>query len=136
MTLEARIGGALALAGAIGRFGFDARPVEVELWEAVTYSGAAFLAIGLVRDVAIKLLRRGTAPRRSGEKLICLESLLGALLVASGLGLLAIDVRRAFHPAVASVAIWGALLLVLSGETKDLVLVLRREKDHANLIPW
>src|SRR5581483_10214079 len=129
MTLEGKLGGVLAVAALVWRLGFASPAVDVELWEAVTYSGAAFLGIGLVRDIVIKLTKRTGAPQRSGEKLICFESLTGALLVASGLGLFGVDAKCTFHPVAASVALWGALLLVLSGETKDVVLVFKKEKD-------
>jgi hypothetical protein len=134
--VERILGGAIALAAIAAALGLERREVEVELWQVVAYSGAAFLAIGLVRDVWIKLARRASAPRRAGEKLICFESLAGALLVASGLALLGASVHRPFHPTVAGLALWGGLLVVLSGETKDLVIVFKREKDHLNVIPW
>jgi hypothetical protein len=136
VTPETVLGGALVLASAVWRFGFASSEVEVDAWEYVVYSGVALLAVGLVRDVAIKLRSGPREPRRAGEKVICFESVLGASLVGAGLLLLGADVHRLFHPALASLGIWAGFLLVLSGETKDVVMVFRREKDHINLIPW
>jgi hypothetical protein len=134
--VEKWIGAALVLGSALWRFGFAAPEVEVELWQYVAYTGVAFLAIGLVRDLAIKFSRAPREPRSAGEKLICFESVAGALLVAAGLSLLGLEVHRAFHPTLASLGIWAGFIFVASGETKDVVMVFRREKNHLNLIPW
>ena len=134
--IETGLGVLLALVAVVWRLGFESPEVEVDVWQYVTYTGVALLAVGLVRDVIVKLTHRGPPPRRAGEKLICFESTVGALLVASGLALLGAEVHRAFHPALASLALWGAFLLVVSGKTKDVVMVFRTEKNHANVIPW
>lgn len=135
--LEAILGLLVAMAALGARFtGFD-RDTDVELWQYVTYTGAGFLAIGLVRDVLI-LIRRGGArqPKRAGEKLICFESLAGSLLVVAGLALLLASVERQWHPSLSSLGIYAGAIFVASGGTKDVVLVFKREKDHMNLIPW
>lgn len=105
--LEAAIG-LLVAAAALGlRFTSFDRELEVQLWHYVTYTGATFLGIGLVRDVIIILAKGRTAkPLSKGEKLICFESVAGALLVASGLALLALEVDRAWHPALSSLGLY------------------------------
>ena len=110
--------------------------IGVELWQAVTYTGVALLGIGLVRDLYIKFLVKAEAPKRAGEKLICLESLLGMLLVSSGLALYLLGVARPFEPEAATLGIALGVIFIASDWIKDVVVVFRRKKDHLNLIPW
>jgi hypothetical protein len=137
MTPESWIGGGLAAAGLVWRLAFPHPSVEIEFWQGVTFTGAAFLAVGLVRDVLILLLAKRTCPpKRAGEKTICLESLVGPLLVFAGLGILGAGVHHAFRPPLPSVGIYLGLLFIVSGRTKDVVVVFRREPNHMNVIPW
>jgi hypothetical protein len=131
------VAGLVIALGALGLrlLGHD-REVEVELWQYVTYTGAALLALGLVRDVLALPCRCQVKPHRAGEPTICVESLTGLLLVSSGLALYLLDVSRSWHPALSSLGFYAGALCVVSKRMKDTVLVLRREKDHANLIPW
>jgi hypothetical protein len=137
MTPEAKIGGLLFVGMLAWRLGFTYPTVDVDLWQYITYSGGAFLAIGLVRDVIIKLTAKSAcAPRRAGEKMICLESLVGPMLVFGGLVLLAVGVHNVWRPPVPMLGIYLAALFIVSGMTKDIVIVFRREKNHINVIPW
>jgi hypothetical protein len=136
MRIEGILGTLVLVASIAWRLALAYASVEVELWQVVTWTGAAFLAIGLVRDVVIRLTVERRPPARAGEKLICFESAAGALLVAAGLALLALDVHRAFLVAQPTVASWAGALLIASGLTKDVVMVFKREKNHANIIPW
>ncbi|MBI3725287.1 hypothetical protein HY251_15250 [bacterium] len=135
--IEAALGLLVAGAALVFRFAGSDREVEVQLWHYVTYTGAAFLAIGLVRDM-ILILKRGRTekPRHAGEKLICFESVSGALLVMAGMALYLVGVERAWHPDLSWLGVYAGGLFVVSGQTKDVVMVFKREKDHANLIPW
>jgi hypothetical protein len=136
MRIEGILGALVLVASIAWRFALAHASVEVELWQVVTWTGAAFLAIGLVRDVVLRLTVERRPPVRAGEKLICFESVAGALLVAAGLALLALDVHRIFLVAQPTVASWAGALLITSGLTKDVVMVFKREKNHANIIPW
>ena len=131
--------GALAFVGGAACLAVRDTPVvSVELWQAITYSGVAFLGVGLARDLW-RIMRRtpGEArPKRAGEPLICFESLAGGLLVVVGLLALAGDVRRTFQPQAAALAAYAGVLLVLSGLTRNTVIACRCEKDHASVIPW
>lgn len=134
--IEAVLGAVVVVASLAWRFAFAHSTVEVELWQTITYTGAAFLAIGLVRDVILKLTVKRGPPVRTGEKLICFESVVGTLLVAAGLALMALEVARPFMLASPTLATWVGALLIASGLTKDVVMVFKREKDHVNIIPW
>jgi hypothetical protein len=131
---------ALGVIGAIGcgvwRGVGGSPPIGIELWQLVAYTGVALLGIGLVRDLYIKFFVKAEAPKRAGEKLICFESLVGALLVASGLGLFGLGVTRPFDTVAATLGIYLGALFVVSDLIKDVVVVFKREKDHLNLIPW
>lgn len=137
MTPEAAIGALLIVAMTVWRFSFPYSKVDVEFWQYVTYSGGVFLAIGLVRDVIIKLTAKSTcAPQRAGEKMICLESLVGPLLVFGGLAALAVGVRELFRAPIPYLGMYLGVIFIVSGLTKDIVIVFRREKNHINVIPW
>jgi hypothetical protein len=133
---ESAFGVLLAVGCGIWRFAAGSPPAPTELWQLVAYTGVALLAIGLVRDLYIKFFMKAEAPKRAGEKLICLESLIGSLLVAAGLGLLGLGVTRPFETEAATLGVFLGGLFVVSDFMKDVVVVFRREKDHLNLIPW
>ena len=133
---EAALGVLVAIGCGVWRFAAGSPPVVVELWQLITYTGVALLGIGLVRDLYIKFLVKADAPKRAGEKLICFESLVGALLVAKGLALLGLGVARSFDTEVATLGVYLGALFVVSDLVKDVVVVFKREKDHLNLIPW
>lgn len=137
MKTELVLGTLTIAAGIVLRFtGLD-RPFPIELWQAVTWTGAAFLAMGLVRDLWIVATKTREKPvKKAGEKTLCFESGAGMLLVAAGLALLAVGVKRPFAPEAGWLVAYAGVLLIANGWTKDLVLVFRREKDHLNLIPW
>jgi len=137
MKLELGIG-AVVLLGAVGwRVAAEPPLVQAELWQAITYPGCALLGIGLVRDLWIKLVKRPVREaRRSGEKLICLESLVGALLVASGLGLLGLGVMHELDLRASTIGMALGVTFLVSGAIADVVVVFKRDKDHLNLIPW
>ncbi len=61
-----------------------------------------------MRDLWIKLFVKAQAPKRAGEKLICFESLVGSLLVASGLGLFGLDVVRRFDTKAPTLGVYLA----------------------------
>jgi hypothetical protein len=136
MRREALLGGVVIAGSAVWRIAAASPIVGVELWQLVTYTGVALLGVGLVRDLWIKFLVKAAAPRRTGEKLICLESLTGGLCVVAGLTLCGLGVARVFDVAAASLGVYAGVLLVASDFIKDVVVVFRREKDHLNLIPW
>ena len=104
-------------------------------------AGVVLLGAGLARDLARLALEepRGpaTADPRPGELRTCLESTLGLGAVAAGLAWRAWGVDRAPAPlpvgglvlALAAVAVFGHL-------TRNLVLVLRHEPAHRNVIFW
>jgi hypothetical protein len=136
MRREAAFGVIVAIGCGVWRGVGGSPAVGVELWELVTYTGVALLGIGLVRDLYIKFFMKAEAPKRAGEKLICFESLVGSLLVASGLGLFGLGVTRPFATETATLGVYLGVLFVVSDLIKDVVVVFKREKDHLNLIPW
>lgn len=134
---EAWLGGAVLLASLV-LFALPHGRVEVELGRAIAWTGAGFLAVGLVRDVTIKLsvAPQACPPQRAGEVTLCFESLGGALLVLLGLAALVARVHHALDVATPWVGVWAGALIALSGLTKDVVLAFRLERNHLNVIPW
>lgn len=106
----------------------------------VVLAGVVLLATGLARDLArITLLGRPIAPppdRHPGELRLCLESTLGLGAVTAGLS--------GWLWAAPSAAAWslGVLTLLLAvvaafGHlTRNLVLVVRAEPAHRNVVFW
>ena len=134
---EIVIGLLAAALSVVWRFAWPYRTIDVQFWEYVTYAGAAYLAVGLVRDVLIKLLSKsGGELRRAGEPTLCLESAVGPLMVAAGLAVLLAGVKHTFHAPMPYLGVALGALFIVSGLCKDVVLVFRKEKNHSSLIPW
>jgi hypothetical protein len=102
-------------------------------------AGLALLATGLVRDLAWLALRgRPTpvAPVGPREARICLESTLGVLAVAGGLA------WRLWAPGPPrsiglGVLVLGLALVATFGHlTRNVIVALRVEPDHRNIIFW
>lgn len=139
MIPEVLIGGLLIVGGAIWRLAFPGtyQVLNVQFWQWLTYSGAAYLAIGLVRDLYLKYAKKPTCPPvRAGEPTICLESTVGPIIVGMGIAVLAVGVRHVFHTPLPAIVIGLGVLFVLSGVSKDIVIVFRRDPNHISLIPW
>ena len=93
-------------------------------------AGVVLLAVGLARDLARIVLEGrpvATAPdRHPGELRLCLESALGLGAVAVGLAW-----RLAGGPVLAL-----AVVATLGHLTRNLVVVVRREPAHRNVVFW
>lgn len=142
ITLETVLG-ALMIAGGILTSAFIDSPAtyRIEFWQTFTWTGIGLLGIGLVRDIwlIIKARRAGKSARperAADEKPICVESLLGSILVLAGLLFLGLDVHRTFEPGWPGILLFLGFLFVVSGLIKDLVVVFKVEKDHGNVILW
>jgi hypothetical protein len=102
--------------------------------------GVVLLGSGLIRDLARLALEgrpAAVAPdRHPGELRLCLESTLGLIAVATGLGWWG---WSAGPPVDAPL---GAVVLALAGVaafghlTRNLVVVFRREPAHRNVVFW
>ncbi len=142
ITVETVLGSLCAAGGLAASVWMNDPPgISLPLWLAVDAVGAALLGIGLVRDLwlIVKARRAGRSARperKSADKPICLESLLGALLVAVGLVCLATGVQRPMTPSLPVLVTGAGLVFIVSGLIKDVVLVFRIEKDHGNVILW
>lgn len=125
-----------SIAWRVGGFA-DYPTVEIQFWQLVTYSGAAYLAVGLVRDVIIKIFLKAQCPIRKAEHpTICLESTIGPIIVFQGLGVMLAGVRHEYALAAPTLGIVFGALCILSGLLKDLVVTFQREKNHIAFIPW
>jgi hypothetical protein len=136
---EIVLGVLVLLSGITWRALGDSAHLPVQLWQAITYAGVAVLGVGLIRDLSIVIRRfrkKSGPPRCACDKMICLESTVGSLLVASGLGILLLGVQHEMLVRHASLAIAAGVVLIASGYGKDVVVIFRREKDHQNVIPW
>jgi len=143
ITLETILGALLIAGGAACLFFERAWPViGLKFWQGVTYSGVTLLGIGLIRDIGliVKARRAGVSAKKTREegadKPICVESVVGAIIVACGLVCLGFGVQRPMRPTVPALVLYLGLIFVISGLIKDLVLVFKVEKDHGNVILW
>lgn len=133
---EIVIGLLLAAAGLVWRFAFDPPERDVELWLLLTAAGGIYLAIGLVRDVMIKLFVKPGPPCKAEHPTICLESTIGPIVVAVGLAVLLIGIRFPFRPSYALLIVALGGLFAVSGLLKNVVVSFRIEKNHSSFLPW
>ena len=106
----------------------------------VVLGGVVLLASGLIRDLARIVLEGrpvvATPDRRPGELRLCLESTLGVTAVAAGLG------WRLWSGGGPSAVSLGGLVLALAAVatfghlTRNLVVVVRHEPAHRNVVFW
>jgi len=106
----------------------------------VVLAGVALLATGLARDLArIALLGRpiATMPdRHPGELRLCLESTLGLGAVAAGLAWWLWAATSAAAWSVGALALLLAVVAAFGHLTRNLVLVVRAEPAHRNVVFW
>jgi hypothetical protein len=106
----------------------------------VVLAGVVLLASGLARDLARLALedRPGaTAPDgRPGELLLCVESTLGLLAVAAGLGGWFWQAGPVIPVPVGGLVLGGAVVAAFGHLTRNLVVVFRREANHRNVVFW
>lgn len=106
----------------------------------VVLGGVVLLTSGLIRDLArIALEGRpvaATPDRHPGELRLCLESTIGLTAVAAGLG------WRLWSGGAPSAVSLGGLVLALAAVatfghlTRNLVVVMRHEPAHRNVVFW
>lgn len=103
-------------------------------------AGAMLLAVGLARDLArIALEGRpvATVPdRHPGELRLCLESTLGLGAVAAGLAWRLAGASAALPVSVGGGVLALAMVATLGHLTRNLVVVVRREPAHRNVVFW
>ena len=135
---EFAIGLLLIAGGTIWRFAFSFQEVPLELGELIAYCGAAYLGIGLVRDLILKYSGKPSceAPKRADLPTICFESFVGPIITAAGLALLVAGVQHPVRPSIPALVITLGVLFIVSGAAKDLVFKFAREKNHRSVIPW
>jgi len=138
-TVYQKIELGIALAGLLGGAGmliFAPGPVlTIAPDRLMKWLGVALLGQGLIRDVVL-LLSRGRGKAAGGEKkfLICLESTLGAGLVACSFLLAYLDPRQQFALSQAWLVLLFSALWLFGFATRDLVLEMRRDPNHLNLL--
>lgn len=103
------------------------------------YAAGLILGQGLIRDLALIVKRRvkGEAKTEGARlKCLCAESSLGLLVIVLGCAMLFLGIEKSvsFHQ-------WGLTgtafgIMVLGFLIKDYVVIVRKEKDHQNLIIW
>jgi hypothetical protein len=114
--------------------------VEITRPMLVVLAGVVLLASGLARDLArIALHGRpivASADGRPGELRLCLESTLGLLAVAVGLGGRVWQACPVIPVPVGGLVLGGAVVAALGHLTRNLVVVFRREANHRNVVFW
>lgn len=137
---ELGVGAAGLAAAAVAWVAFPA-PFSLSVPDLFRWSGVALLLQGFVRDLGILARRRAGAvsPHKGPPKRgwwICFESTLGLFLIGQSLLLLALGTGTAVQ-VVLPAAAWVALLSLwwfFGYATRELVLELRRDPDHLNLL--
>lgn len=103
------------------------------------YAAGLILGQGLIRDLSIIIRRRlkGEAkPEGSRMKCLCAESSLGLIVIFLGCLMLFLGIEKSvtFDQWALSGTALG--LMILGFLIKDYVVIVRKEKDHQNLIIW
>lgn len=126
----------LGLVLAAGLAMIPAPVYSLSVADLLRWAGVALLLQGFVRDVFILLARRRKQGPGGGRRglWICVESTLGLVLIGQGLLLNALSVGG-FVSLPPGVWVLGLSVWWLFGyATQDLVLELRRDPDHLNLL--
>ena len=102
--------------------------------------GVVLLAVGLARDlgrIALEGRPVATTPdRHPGELRLCLESTLGLGAVAAGLAWRLGDPGAALPVSVGTLVLGLGAVAVLGHLGRNLVVVVRREPAHRNVVFW
>jgi len=111
------------------------QPGAVLVADVFRWGGVILLVQGFFRDIHILLTRRRAGRDESRVGLwICVESTLGLLLIAQGIGLLLLDVPNVVRLPLAAWVLALAAWWLFGYATRDLVLELRRDPDHLSLL--
>lgn len=102
----------------------------------IGYGAALLLAQGLVRDVAQLIARRVTSAQRQRIVCLCAESSVGIGLIAIAIALTLAGISEPVMVSRCALVAGVAVVLVFGFVAKDYVITIRREKDHARIIPW
>jgi hypothetical protein len=102
--------------------------------------GVTLLAVGLVRDLA-RLALEGRpavagADPHPGELRLCLESTLGLAAVVAGLAWWRASPGAALVPPLGALVLALAAVAALGHIARNLVVVIRREPAHRNVVFW
>lgn len=102
--------------------------------------GVTLLAVGLVRDLA-RLALEGrpaatTPDRHPGELRLCLESTLGLAAVGAGLAWWLASPGPVLAPPLAALMLVLAAVAALGHVARNLVVAVRREPAHRNVVFW
>ena len=124
----------LAAAGALAVAG-GARP-SLSLPDLMRWAGVMLLVQGFFRDVVILVRRRRETPDENARRgfLICVESTLGLALIALSWLLAWGGADRVVTLPLAGWTLLAAAWWAFGYATRELVLELRRDPDHLNLL--
>ncbi|HET6763905.1 MAG TPA: hypothetical protein VFH27_09535 [Longimicrobiaceae bacterium] len=107
----------------------------VLLADVFRWGGVILLVQGFFRDIHILLTRRRAGRDEARVGLwICVESTLGLLLIAQGIGLFLLEVPTLVRLPVAAWCLGLAAWWLFGYATRDLILELRRDPDHLSLL--
>jgi hypothetical protein len=102
----------------------------------IGYGAALLLAQGLVRDVAKLVQRRVASAQRQRIACLCAESSVGIGLLTIAIGLTLAGITEPVTISRGVLVAGVAVVLIFGFVAKDYVITIRREKDHARIIPW
>ena len=132
---ELGVGLAGLIVGLATLFFTSAQPLVIAPERLLKWLGVALLGQGLIRDIVLLLTRSGKKQAGGVRKLlICLESTLGAGLIALAFGLGFLDPQQQFFLTPAWLMLVFAALWLFGFSTRDVVLEMRRDPNHINLL--
>lgn len=103
------------------------------------YAAGLILSQGLIRDLSLIVKRRlkGEAKAEGARlKCLCAESSLGILVILLGSAMLFLGIEKSVTLSrwALTATVFG--IMILGFLIKDYVVIVRKEKDHQNLIIW
>ena len=132
--LELGIGLAGLTAGIAALFLSASPAVTVPPERLLKWLGIALLGQGLIRDIVLLLTGSGEKTEGKRKLLICLESTLGAGLIALAYLLAYLEAQQQFALRPGWLILLFASLWLFGFATRDYVLEMRKDPNHINLL--
>jgi len=134
-VIEPAIGGLGLLAGAVLAVS-STSPLVVSIPDLFKWAGLMLMIQGFIRDLVLLSQGCGCARGDGTRKALalCMESTIGMALILTYALLLFLGARGEVRLSAAAAVLLGSAWWIFGYLTRDLVLELKSEKDHLNLL--